>query len=498
MDETIPTPLGLAGLEARVRHDLKLLNYPPKTWVPETRGPDGGVVADIVIIGGGMCGLVAWFALTRGGMANVRIVDRAEPGLEGPWVTYARMETLRSPKELLGPAFGMATLTFQAWFRAQFGDDEWEALYRISRPMWMDYLRWYRKVLEIPVENGVDILQVRPAPDGLLELTLAGSGGGSILARKVIMANGREGLGAPIIPGFIAPLPCDRWAHSSDAVDFAALQGKRVAVIGVGASAVDNAATALEAGATEVRLLARRAAMPTVNKLMGIGSYGLVAGWPALPPEWRWRFMHYAHLSQTPAPRNSTQRVSRHRNAFFHFGAGIRRMRVAGGAVQIETTGGRAFAVDFVILGTGFSVDSRAPRELASFADRIATWGDRYSPPPEEANVGLETSPWLADDFAFTEKVAGSAPWLRDIHCFNYGATLSLGKVSGDIPAISEGAQWLARGIAASLFNRDIERHWAALEAYSKPELLGDEWADADIAADTDAAAALSPRARAS
>ena len=57
------------------------------------------------------------------------------------------METLRSPKQLLGPAYGMASLTFQAWFTAQFGDEAWEELFRIPRPMWMDYLHWYRGVL---------------------------------------------------------------------------------------------------------------------------------------------------------------------------------------------------------------------------------------------------------------------------------------------------------------------------------------------------------------
>jgi FAD-dependent urate hydroxylase len=482
MDTPPGTADGLAALEARVRRDLALLNYPPANWVPESLDSRGRTVADLVIVGGGMCGLVAWFALTRGGMRNVRILDRARSGLEGPWVTYARMETLRSPKELLGPAFGMASLTFQAWFRAQFGDAEWEALYRISRPMWMDYLRWYRNVLDVPVENGIEVLRVMPAEDGLLSLEVAGVAEQAILARKVILANGREGLGAPTIPAFVDELPRQLWAHSSDPIDFAALAGKRVAVIGVGASAVDNAAEALEAGAAEVRLLARRTRMPTINKLMGIGSYGLVAGWPKMPPEWRWRFMHYAHRSQTPAPRNSTQRVSRHPNSFFHFGAAIRRMRLAGAEVEIVTADGRTFTVDFVVLGTGFSVDTLARPELAAYADRIATWGDRYSPPPEEAEPGLATSPWLADDFAFTEKAPGTAPWLANIHCFNYGATLSLGKVSGDIPAISEGAQWLARGVAASLFNQDIERHWAALQAYSKPELLGDEWTDADAA----------------
>ncbi|MBA3520261.1 MAG: NAD(P)/FAD-dependent oxidoreductase, partial [Rhizobiales bacterium] len=449
---------GLVALEKRVRQDLEFLNYPLANWVPAT--PHAAqAVTDLVIVGGGMCGLVAAFACTRVGIRNLRIVDRAPEGAEGPWVTYARMETLRSPKELLGPAYGMASLTFQAWFRAQFGDTGWEALFRIPRPMWMDYLRWYRRVLAIPVENGVEVLAIAPAGDGLLELQVSGSAERTILARKIILANGREGLGAPSIPDFIAGLPRTHWAHSSDAIDFDQLRGRRVVVIGVGASAVDNAGEALENGAAEVRLLARRAQMPTINKLMGLGSYGLTAGWPAMSPAWRWRFLDYSHRSQTPAPRNSTQRVGRHPNGFFHFGCAVESVRLENGEVVILAQDGRRFATDFVILGTGFSVDTLARPELAAFMAKIATWGDRYQPPPEEANGGLATYPWLSDDFSFTEKRSGSAPWLRNIHCFNYGAALSLGKVSGDIPAISEGAQWLARGRTAAQRDAAVLRH---------------------------------------
>ena len=70
--------------------------------------------------------------------ANHRCLDRGPAGVEGPWVTYARMETLRSPKVLTGPAAGIPSLTFRAWFVAQFGAAEWEALDKIPRVMWMD------------------------------------------------------------------------------------------------------------------------------------------------------------------------------------------------------------------------------------------------------------------------------------------------------------------------------------------------------------------------
>jgi FAD-dependent urate hydroxylase len=143
--------------------------------------------------------------------------------------------------------------------------------------MWMDYLSWYRKVLEIPVENGVHVRLIEPeeTPQGtILRLHLEGAEAPSILTRKLVMATGRDGTGEPSIPAFVRDLPRSHWAHSAHEIDFAALRGKRVAVVGVGASAVDNSAEALEAGAAEVRHLIRRKEMPRINKMMGIGSFG--------------------------------------------------------------------------------------------------------------------------------------------------------------------------------------------------------------------------------
>ena len=471
-----PEP-GLVDLEARVQQDLAYLCYPPANWVPATRHPTADTVHDVVVIGGGMCGLVASFALMRGGIRNIRILDRSPAGREGPWVTYARMETLRSPKHLTGPAYGMASLTFRAYYAARFGTAAWESLDKIPRPLWMEYLCWYRQVLDLPVENGVEVTRIVPV-DGLLKLELAGPNAREpfILARKVVMATGREGTGRPTIPDFIHGLPRQRWAHTADAINFAALRGKRVVVIGIGASAVDNAAEALEAGAAEVRHLIRRRRMPTINKMMGIGSYGFTAGFPALDDAWRWRFMHYSFVTQTPAPRGSTLRVSRHDNAYFHFDAGIEGMTEGDDEVVIDTVRGRRFHTDFVILGTGFTTDPLAREELADYADKILLWRDRYTPPSELAHEDLGKFPYLAADFAFLEREPGTAPWLKDIHCFNYGATVSLGKVSGDIPAISDGARLLVQKLAADFYRTDIQCHWQGLQDYARPELLGDEW----------------------
>ena len=468
---------GLAALESRLREDLEFLGFPGKAWVPPTPG-----VSDVVIVGGGMCGMVAWLALTMGGVSNLRIFDRSPEGMEGPWVTYARMETLRSPKQLTGPACGLGPLTFQAWYRAQFGTTAWDELGKIPRRMWMDYLRWYRRVLSIPVENGVSVDRVEPE-DGLLRLGLSGESTGTVVTRKLVFATGRDGVGEPNIPGFVKELPDHLWAHSSDEIDFAALRGKRVAVVGVGASAVDNAGEALEHGASEVRHLIRREEMPTINKLMGIGSYGFTCGFPELSHEWRWRFMQYSTATQTPAPHESVLRVSRHEHAYFHFGKTVVTAEERQGAVHVAFADDTALETDFLLLGTGFTVDPMARIEFGESARDILLWEDVYEPPRGERCPELARFPYLGPDFTFRERVPGTAPWLKNVYCFNHGATASLGKVSGDIPAVSDGARLLARSIAATLYAEDIRAHWRGLLAYDSPELVGDEWVPSDLEA---------------
>ena len=471
----------LQELEERLKVDLAHLCFPGIEWVPETRCEGVEKVSDVVIVGGGMCGMLAWFALAVQGVRNVRIVDRNQKGFEGPWLTYARMETLRSPKHLVGPAFGMGALTFQAWHRATFGDAAWDKLDKIPRAMWMDYLRWYRSVLAVPIENGVAVKEVRPH-GSLLRLTVAGTGQETIYTRRLVYATGREGSGHPTIPEFAKGLPRELCAHASETIDFHQLQGKSIVVVGAGASAVENAATALEAGARNVKLIVRRKSLPTVNKLMGIGSGGFVNGFAGLNDEWRWRLLNYAFAMQTPPPRGSMLRVKRHANAHFHFDQRIRSVSKDQGRLRINLVGGDELIANFLILGTGFTIDPKHHHELGKAAANILQWKDVYRPPAGEHNVELGRFPCLADSFAFREKEPGRTPWLANIYCFNYAATASLGKVSGDIPGVSDGAAWLARGLCASLYAEDIEQHWQRMQDYAKPELQGDEWVASDLA----------------
>ncbi|GAA4499303.1 NAD(P)-binding domain-containing protein [Gluconacetobacter tumulicola] len=476
---------GLSRLDARVRQDLAWLDLPAENWVPG-RVSDGQQVRDVVVIGGGMAGLAVSGTLMRYGVRNHVVYDREGVGAEGPWLGYARMRTLRSPKSLPGPCLGVPSLTFRAWYEARFGDEAWAALVRIPRATWMEYLVWLRRVLDLPVRNDSELTAVAARDDGLLALTMRHAGHEErVLCRHLVLATGRDGLGGAYVPPAIAALPRGLYAHSSDRIDFAALRGRRVAVVGGGASAMDNAATALEAGAARVDLLIRRKDLPRVNKFTGIGSPGVVQGFVGLPDGWKWRFLDYTLGAQTPPPRPSTLRVSRHDNAYFHLGCALQSVAEQDGALRIATSRG-VLDTDFLIAATGFVTDMTRRPEFAAFADKVRRWGDRFRPdaadmPSGRINAELAGAPDLGPGFAFQEREEGCAPYLRQIHCFCFPATLSHGKVSGDIPAISDGADRLARHLAQSLFVADRAIHYRNLQDFATPELLGDEWRDTPL-----------------
>ncbi|SEI17544.1 Predicted flavoprotein CzcO associated with the cation diffusion facilitator CzcD [Rhizobium tibeticum] len=477
MSDLSSFPNGLDALAARLRQDLAWLELPAKSWVPP-RDVDGQRVVDVVIIGGGMAGLVASGMLKRLGVANHVVLDKAPAGREGPWVTFARMRTLRSPKQLTGPAMGLPALTFRAYYEALHGREAWVALDRAPRETWMDYLVWYRRVLDLPVRNGVTADAILPRADGMLDIVCRQAGRTeTMIARHLVLATGRDGLGGPFVPPIADDIERTFWAHTADAIDFAALRGKRIGVVGAGASAMDNAATALEAGAGRLDLFVRRTDLPRINKFTGIGSQGVVHGFAGLPDDWKWRFLNYAMREQTPPPRPSVLRVSAFPQAHLHLESPIAGLEQDGDHVVVTTPKGR-YPVDFLIFGTGFKIELTNRPELAAVAPYIRLWRNRFPVPAGMGNGELEASPDLGDAFEFLEAEPGACPALSRIHCFNFPATLSHGKLTGDIPAISEGADRLARGIVRALFVADRERHFADLQAFDTPELLGDEWAD--------------------
>ncbi len=463
---------GLAAHARAVARDLDLLGLPPANWTDTVAAPDGRPAPDVLVVGAGMYGIAAGAALLFKGLRNILVLDRAADGREGPWVTTARMRTLRSPKHLPGVSLGIPSLTFRAWFEARSGAAAWDALGKVANADWQDYLTWLRRVLALPLRSGVEVLAVVPRGD-LLAVTVREAGVERVLhARRVVLAGGRAGTGGPRIPRSVDPaLWPDRAAHTGEPIDLARLRDARVAVLGAGPSAWDAAAAAGEAGAASVDMYVRRAVLPQFNKGRGSANPGFFEGWGDLPAAEKWRLLAYLHDEQAPPPHESVLRALALPTLRVHLGTPLRAARRAADGVALDLGARGAAAADFLVVGTGYAAEAARMPELAALAPRIATWADRHAPPPGLERPEIGRYPWLGDGFELTERVPGACPGLGRIHLFSHAAFASLGAVASDVPGISAGAERLAHRVAAHFLREDIAHVHARLEAFDEPEL---------------------------
>ena len=463
--------MSVTRLSDRVRRELTYLSYPPQEWtVPRAR--DGVPVLDVLIVGGGQSGLGTAFGLKLERITNFRVIDRSPRGLEGPWRRFARMREIRTPKEVTGIDFGIPSLTARAWYEAKFGRQAWEGIVRIPQEIWRSYLDWYRDVLDLVVENEVELTAIEPAGDLLLAHLRRSNRIERVHARKIVLATGFDGSGSWRAPqNLVANLPAGRYAHSADDIDFHKLAGKRVGVLGGGVSAFDNAATALEAGAARVDLCFRRADIPRVNPFIWMNFSGMFGHFGELTDLERWRFMRHI-LEELPAPttQDAYWRCRRFENFAWHANCAWQSVHDDGGVATVETNAG-TFAFDFIIFATGVETDLAARPELAPIVQQIALWRDRFTPPPGEESDLLARHPYLGAAFEFMEREPGTAPFLRRLHNFTFGAMPSLGLTGAVITGMKYGTRRLVNGLARDLFLEDSATYYQDLLTYAVPEL---------------------------
>jgi FAD-dependent urate hydroxylase len=462
----------LTALEAQVRDDLAKTSHPNAPWLEPKPGPDGKPAIDVLIVGAGQSGLATAFGLMRSQVTNILVLDKAEEGKEGPWLSYARMHTLRSPKDFTGPDLDIPSLTYQSWHETRFGKEDWENLDLIPRELWAEYLLWFKRAAGLAVRNGCELLEIAPASDGLLAAMVECGGViETLYARRIVLATGQEAMGNWSIPEPLRHLPARRVARASDRIDFDALAGKTIAVIGAGATAFDNAATALEAGAAEVHLLCRRAEIQLIQPYRWLTFRGFLRHFCDLDDAWRWRFMRAILELREGFPQATYDRCAQFANFHLLEGAPIEAAREIDDVVELQTPRG-VVSANFVICGTGTDIDVADRRELGRFADNIATWADRYNPPDSERSPRLGCYPYLADDYAFTERIPGKTPWISNVHLFAFASTMSFGPSGSSINAMTTAIPKLVYGLTRGLFRADLERHWNSFKAYDVPQAV--------------------------
>jgi len=434
---------------------LRLLGPDPDNWIPDRPGIDHNVT----IVGGSGTGSTFAFALRRAGIGRVTVIDAAaDEAHAGVWLNRARMRKLRTPKNLPGHELGIPALSFQAWYEARHGVEAYAAIDRIPRLAWAEYLSWYRRLLKISVRYGTRLLKIEPVED-FFRLHLEVNGVAQIeTTRKIILANGVAGNGGAYLPPVLTGLPSILYAHTADAIDFAALRDKTVAVLGAAASAFDAAAVALESGAKAVHLFARRSEIASLPVIRVWGYPGAYDNYPHLPDAVRWfQAWRFRQAGSTP-PTDAIERAIAFPNFHLHLSSPWTSAQERDGRIVAQVND-ETFEFDFAIAGTGYFVDPAARPELSDFAQHIARWRDRYQPPTDLRDNELGAYPYLGSGHEYQEKVSGIAPYLKNIHVFNPAGFVSFGLPIGDVPSIRRDVPAIVSRISHDLFFADWAHH---------------------------------------
>ena len=449
--------------DAAARSALRMIGPDPANWVPDRPGIDH----NIAIVGGGQTGCALAFALRRAGIGKVTILEAAaNEQRAGIWLNGARMNMLRTPKGLPGPELGIPALSFQGWYEARHGQEAYDAIERIKRTDWAEYLDWYKHFLGIVPRYGTRVDRIEPAGDHF-RLHLETPAGPAIeTARKIILATGFRGGGDRFIPDVLTKnLPSARYSHTEDTIDFAALRGKTVGVIGAAASAFDAAGVALEQGAAAVHLFCRRPAIAATPVIGARFFAGAIDNYHQLSDADRWHHaVRYFRAGSMPTV-DAIERAVRFPNFHLHLAAPWTDAVERDGHAE-TTIHGTTYRLDRVIAGTGYSADLAARPELRDFDGRILRWRDRYTPPADEQDETLAACPYLGAGHEFMEKTPGMAPLLRHIHVQNPSGFVSFGLPIGDVPCMKRDIPVITSRISADLFNTSLD--------VLRPKMVGD------------------------
>jgi FAD-dependent urate hydroxylase len=319
---------------------------------------DTASACDVVIVGAGPYGLAAASHLRRSDRLDVRIFG--DP--MSFWRRMPRGMLLRSRWEAshIGNPSGPLSLDTYKAERGQSFDAP------IALERFVDYGRWVKD----RVAPDVDPRRVRSVATENGGFAVMLDDDSTVRAAHVVVAAGIEPFARR--PAEFASLPPESVTHSSQHDDFAPFEGRNIAVVGGGQSALESAALLHEAGA-QVEVIARR---PKLNWLKGgviqrkLGPFKPVFYAPTdVGPIGMSRLLAEP-LAFRLLPRRTQDSMAR--RAIRPAGAKWLKNRLVdvplttgrsvvsasnGTGVQLELDDGTSRHVDHVVLGTGYQVD---------------------------------------------------------------------------------------------------------------------------------------------
>jgi cation diffusion facilitator CzcD-associated flavoprotein CzcO len=227
------------------------------------------------------------------------------------------------------------------------------------------------------------------------EFTIRVDDGDEITAEHLVVAIGLKVFA--FRPQEFAALPCGFVSHTSDLHDLSDFQGKKLAIIGSGLSALECAALLSEENAdVEVvtrskHLVWRRAGHPQ---------------WPLIDTTWSLRtavrgalndpdvyrrlpnFVRTFWLKPTPRQAVFSELRPRLGSVRFAFGRKVTAIRMRGNRVELELDDHSIRSVDHIVLGTGYRVDVNAIPFLTPELRRQIRQHDGYP----DLNSGMEST----------------------------------------------------------------------------------------------------------
>tara|TARA_B100000745_G_scaffold243195_1_gene165502 strand:- start:206 stop:724 length:519 start_codon:yes stop_codon:yes gene_type:complete len=168
-------------------------------------------------------------------------------------------------------------------------------------------------------------------------------------------------------------------------------------------------------------------------------------------------------------PPETWARANNDPNFNLHTNSNWKSAKASKEGILIETEQG-PFDADFIISCTGHNQDIKKRPELNDFSKHIKLWSDQYTPPTELQDERLGRYPYLGTNFQFLEKTPGSAPYLKRIHDFTFGPTLSFGPSGCSISTLRLTVPMVVAGVTRGLFIEDAELHWEGL--VNHPEMI--------------------------
>ena len=478
-----PHTPALRALTHQVQDELALLAYPDRPWVLPLPDLKMQPVHNVIIVGGGQAGLAAALALRRDGVQRVVVLDSQPAGQEGVWENFARMTHLRTPKATVGIEGGVPSLSAPSFYKAAYGEQDWARIDRIERPRWMAFLRWFRHAAGLEVANDQIVVGLGPMAEwdaGSAQAPIAlqvacttdpQAPPRTLLARHVVLATGFDGCGAWHVPAHIAhAVAPQRLNHSNEPIDFQALAGKRVGILGHGASAFDNACLLLEHGAKSVDLCFRRQRIPTINPHRRLEFAGFLKHFFELDDLTRWSTNRFFEVHDQPPTQNGWDRAHGYPQFSVHAGSPWVEVRDDGTEVHVRTPG-KNFRFDHVICATGAVVDYEARAELRSLGPLVRRWRHAFTPPPELRSQAMAEYPYLGPGFEYQPLDPALNAWVRRVKAFNFSSVVSMGPHTTSASGHKHSIPRLVAGITGALMQEQAGALIPALQAYDEAEL---------------------------